>query len=117
MKIGTVRKYALSLPEATEAPHFQYSSFRVMGKIFVTVPPDEEHIHVFVGEEVREPALALHNAFLEKLMWGGKVVGLRVNLRAAEALIVTRLISQAWLKAAPKGLQAAAAGVIAVDAR
>ena len=37
-----VREFALSLPGATEEPHFDMSSFRVQGKIFATVPPGEE---------------------------------------------------------------------------
>ena len=41
----------MSLEAVTEEPHHDYSSFRVRGKIFVTVPPDEEVVHVFVGEE------------------------------------------------------------------
>src|SRR6478672_5062537 len=49
MKIAAVREFALGLPEATEEPHFDFASFRVRGKIFVTVPPDETHIHVFVA--------------------------------------------------------------------
>jgi len=104
MNIGKVRKHALSLPEVTEEPHFQYSSFRVRGKIFVTVPPDEEHIHVFVGDEVREQALALHSAFAEKLTWGSKVVGLRIALAKAAPAVVGRLIGQAWENKAPKSL-------------
>jgi hypothetical protein len=60
MKINTVRTYAMSLEAVTEEPHHNYSSFRVRGKIFVTMPPDEEFIHVFVGEEDRQSALALY---------------------------------------------------------
>ena len=74
MKLAAVRRHALSLPEVTEEPHFHYSSFRVRGKIFVTVPPDEQHVHIFVAEQQREPALGIHPEFLEKLTWGGKVV-------------------------------------------
>jgi len=105
MNIEQVRKHALALAETTEEPHFQYSSFRVRGKIFVTVPPGEEHIHVFVGEEIREPALAVHSAFLEKLTWGSKVVGLRVALAKAPPAVVKQLIGQAWNNKAPKSLQ------------
>jgi len=76
-KLDQLRRYALSLPEVTEQPHFDYSSFRVRGKIFVTVPPGGQHLNVFVDEEQRELALAVHAAFVEKLWWGGKVVGLR----------------------------------------
>ena len=34
--IDTLRKLALSLPEATEDPHFEKTSFRVKKKIFAT---------------------------------------------------------------------------------
>jgi len=110
MNLAQVRKHALSLPEVTEQPHFDYGSFRVRGKIFVTVPPDESHIHVFVAEEAREAAFALHPEFVEKLTWGGKVVGLRVTLSSAPAAAVTRLVSQAWRYKAPKALARAMEG-------
>jgi hypothetical protein len=83
MKLDAVRKFALSLPGTTEEPHHQFGSFRVKGKIFVTVPPGEQHIHVFIAEEQREAALAMYPAFLEKLLWGAKVVGVRVSLANA----------------------------------
>ena len=96
MKIDAVRRLALSLPDTTEEPHHQFSSFRVSGKIFMTVPPDEEHIHVFVAEEDREVAMALASAFIEKLLWGGKVVGVRINLRGATPNVVEALVRQAY---------------------
>ena len=46
---AVARKMALSFPEATEEPHFDLGSFRVRGKIFVTVP-DKQHFRVFVDE-------------------------------------------------------------------
>ena len=104
MKLAPIRKHALSLPEVTEQPHFEYSSFRVRGKIFVTVPPDEAHVHVFVGENEREAALALYPEFVEKLTWGGKVVGLRVALARAAMEPVTKLVTEAWRHKAPKRL-------------
>jgi hypothetical protein len=106
IKIAQVRRCALSLPGTTEEPHFEYSSFRVRGRIFVTVTPDEQHIHVFVGEADREAALALHGAFLEKLVWGGKVRGLRVRVSEASAAVVIRLVRAAWMHKAPKRLAA-----------
>ncbi|MBL8310506.1 MAG: MmcQ/YjbR family DNA-binding protein [Burkholderiales bacterium] len=105
MDITAVRRYALSLPEAVEAPHFHYASFRVKKKIFVTVPPDATHIHVFVPDEAREKALILYPAFVEKLLWGNKVAGVRVNLADANADAVHDLILQAWRAKAPKALQ------------
>ena len=104
MKLAQVRRHALALPEVTEAPHFNFSSFRVRGKIFVTVPPEQDYIHVFVAEQERELALALAPEFLEKLLWGGKVVGLRVCLENAQASLVKQLLTQAWTYKAPKSL-------------
>ena len=69
MKLAAVRKQALALPEVTEEPHHQFGSFRVRGKIFVTMPPDHQHIHVFVSVEKREQALSLYPEFVEKLLW------------------------------------------------
>ncbi len=106
MKIAQVRSFALSLPETTEVPHFHYASFRVNGKIFVTVPPEETHIHVFVTDDEREMALTLHPEFTEKLLWGGKVVGVRITLAKAKPNAVKHLVRQAWLRKAPKRLAA-----------
>ena len=103
MKLETIRKFALSLPETTEEPHFDSGSYRVAGRIFVTVPPGETHIHVFVSEAVREQALAMYPDFAEKLHWGAKVVGLRVTLAKAPAAAVKLLVRQAWEYRASKG--------------
>lgn len=96
MKLATARKFALSLAEVTEEPHHQFSSFRVSGKIFVTVPPDELHLHVFPTEEVRELSVAMHPGFMEKLLWGGKVVGVRVALASAKPAVVNALVRSAY---------------------
>jgi hypothetical protein len=99
-----VRKYALSLPEAMEQPHFDRTSFRVRGKIFLTARPSESHVHVFVPGEHREPALAMHPECVAKLLWGGKVVGLRVALPGAPVGVVKDLIRIAWESKAPKSV-------------
>ena len=107
MKLGAVRRFALSLPDTTEEPHFDYSSFRVRGKIFVTVPPPGEYIHVFVDEQERERALALAPECTEKLWWGKEVVGLRVRLVAARPALVEELVRNAWARKAPKRIVSA----------
>ena len=104
MTLAQVRKYALSLPESMEEPHFDRTSFRVRGKIFVTARPSESHVHVFVPEQHREPALAMHPDHMAKLLWGGKVVGLRIALRGAPVNVVNDLIRCAWQSKAPKAL-------------
>ena len=50
----------------------------------------------------REVALTLHPEFVEKLLWGGKVVGVRIRLSDANPEVVQQLIRQAWLAKAPK---------------
>jgi hypothetical protein len=108
LTLDDARRLALALPEAVEAPHFDLASFRVRGKIFATAPKDGATLHVFVGEEVRAQALALHGDCLEPLPWGAKIVGLRVQLAKAPPALVASLLRQAWAGKAPKALLAAA---------
>jgi hypothetical protein len=98
MKFITAHRYALSLPHVVEAPHHDYGSWRVgkAKRIFATLPPGETHLHLFVDDAKREEALVVHEHFAEKLLWGGKVVGLRIDVAAADAAVVKRLIRAAW---------------------
>jgi hypothetical protein len=96
MRLSTVRTFALSLPETTEAPHHHFSSFRVRGRIFVTIPPGDDVIHVFVGEDDRERTLAMYPEWAGKLTWGAKAVGLRITLAPARAAIVRTLVRAAY---------------------
>ena len=102
MKLDAVRTAALALPETAEEPHHHFGSFRVRGNIFVTVPPDNEHIHVFFNEQDRELALAAYPEFTEKLLWGGKVVGVRVALAKAKPAVVKAMLAQAYEHKAAK---------------
>jgi len=106
MKLADARRIAMSFPEVTEEPHFQATSFRVRKKIFATAPPDGEYLHLFVADEDRDPALELHSDFIEKLLWGGKVRGLRIRLAKANSKVVSELLRRAWGSKAPKSLVA-----------
>ena len=97
MKFEALRRFALSLEGTTEAPHHHYGSFRINGKIYVTVPPEQAHIHVFVPEDAREQALAMYPESMEELLWGGKVAGVRVCLDAAAGPEVKALVRKAWV--------------------
>ena len=55
------------------------SSFRVKGKIFATVPPGEEFLHVFVSEAEAETYVAEDPAAFAPLLWGQRARGLRVS--------------------------------------
>ena len=100
------RRFALSLPEATEEPHFEMMSFRVRGKIFATAPPDGEHLHVFVDEGEVHAAVAEDPAAFEPLLWGQRLRGLRVRLAAAGQDRVEELLEESWRRKAPARLAA-----------
>jgi hypothetical protein len=104
MTLAQIRRFALSLPGVTEKPHFDRTSFRVNGKIFVTARPSDSYIHVFVPEQNREPALAMHPEHFSKLLWGGKVVGLRVELSKVPIDVAKDIVTSAWESRAPKSL-------------
>lgn len=107
MKLSRLRKLALSLPEATEEPHFDMTSFRVRGKIFTTVPPQGEVAHIFVDEASVAEWVASSPEAYEELWWGKRLSGLRVLLSRAEEADVAELLSEAWRRKAPKKLIAA----------
>jgi hypothetical protein len=104
VKLTDARRIAMSLPEVTEEPHFESTSFRVKGKIFATAPPGGQYLHIFVADEDRELPLLLEPGAIEKLWWGGKVRGLRVTLHTAKKPMVAGLLKKAWLRKAPKTL-------------
>ena len=107
MKLDEVRKVALALPDTTEEPHHNFGSFRVRGKIFVTIPPGGELLHIFLPEQQRELALAMDPEFLEPVHWGSKILGVRANLSLARKATVLSLVRRAY---AFKSEQASAAG-------
>jgi hypothetical protein len=104
MTLDQARRFALSLPEAVGAPHFESWSFRVRGKIFATVPPDGKHLHVFVDDATTHASSAAHPKAIEPLYWGKKLAGVRVTLAAAKTAPVYDLLTMAWRRRAPKRL-------------
>ncbi|HUC04732.1 MAG TPA: MmcQ/YjbR family DNA-binding protein [Acidimicrobiales bacterium] len=101
-----VRRLALALPEASEEPHFELTSFRVRGKIFATMPPEGGRVHVFVAPSDVEGYCAEYPAIVEELLWGAKVRGVRVELRSAPAALLRELLTEAWMGKAPARLRA-----------
>jgi hypothetical protein len=109
VRLDTVRKFALSLPETTEEPHFEKSSFRVKGKIFVTIPEDNRHLHVHVDPDEGRALIASQPTVFEEIVWGKRVVPgfVRINLDVAERGQVFELVEEAWRMKAPKRVLAA----------
>ena len=106
MDAEEVRSVALSLPETVEQPHFDAASFRVRGHIFVTIPPEGDRVHIFVGEDEVHAAVAERPGSCEELWWGKKLSGVRVHLPGADTVLVSELIIDAWRRKAPKRLVA-----------
>lgn len=107
MTLEQARRFALSLPEAAEEPHFELWSFRVGGKIFATAPPDGGHLHVFVDDDAVRSAVGADRTAFEELRWGTKIAGVRVTLSAAKPDAVFDLLQASWRRRAPKRLIAA----------
>jgi hypothetical protein len=103
-ELEAARRFALSLPGVTEEPHFDMSSFRVRGRIFVTVPPGGSRLHVFVDPLAVGGYVAEDPAAFEPLRWGEKIRGLRVSLAAAADARIREVIEESWRRKAPKTL-------------
>lgn len=101
MRLEEVRAFVLSLPGVTESPHFEKSSFRVRGRIFASVPPGGEHLHVLLDDFEARAFLAEDPTAFEALRWGTRPVGVRVNLVAADPERVLELVEESWRRKAP----------------
>lgn len=101
---ASVRKLALALPESTEQPHHDMTSFRVRGKIFATMPPEGGRLHVFLAEPEVVPYCAEFPGVVEELWWGKRLSGCRVLLRHADRALVREMLAESWRRKAPKGL-------------
>jgi predicted DNA-binding protein (MmcQ/YjbR family) len=100
MTADDFRRLALSLPEASESAHMKHPDFRVGGKIFATLGPDEAWGMVKLtplqqGSFVRrEP-----NTFQPIAGGWGRSGCTRVQLKAAEESSVLQALELAWRNA------------------
>jgi hypothetical protein len=104
VSVATVRTLALDLPETVEAPHHDMTSFRVAGKIFATMPPTGDRVHVFVDEDEVAAYCAEFPAAVEELWWGKRLSGCRILLRQADRALVRELLTESWRRRAPRKL-------------
>lgn len=97
------RRLALSNPEAYEADHHGFPSFRVTTKIFATLP-DDEHLHVMVGGDEIRALAGDQPAVYKEFWWGKRLACVRVNLDRADPAEVAELLTDAWSRKAPRRL-------------
>ena len=101
-----IRRTALALPEAYEAPHFHMASFRVAGKIFCTLHDPEPRIMLKLDPEDQ------HNLSdgqaIEPVPGGwGRKGSTFVWFEKLEAGRLPGLMRLAWARVAPKRLSRA----------
>ena len=105
MNIEDFRRIALSMPEAVESSHMGHPDFRVGGKIFATLWPDEgwgnlkltpEQQHDFVHDE---PEM-----FVPVKGGWGRQGATSVRLEKANEATLRRAMITAWRNTAPKKL-------------
>jgi hypothetical protein len=106
LRPGDIRTMALALPEAAEAPHHEMTSFRVAGKIFATMPPEEDRVHLFVGPDEVAAYCAEYPGAVEELWWGKRLSGCRLMLAQATKPLARELLTESWRRKAPKKLLA-----------
>lgn len=103
-----VRRLALALPETEERLAWEQPTFRVRGKIFVSLSDDEKSMGFKLPREERAELIAAEPAkfFLidghdTNFNWA------RVRLAAVDEAELYEVIVEAWRRTAPKRLAAA----------
>jgi hypothetical protein len=105
MTADQFRRLALSLPEAVEASHMNHPDFRVGGKIFATLGPDETWGMVKLTPEQQKAVLRSSRAAFRPASgaWGRRGATI-VDLAKAEKILVEEALTSAWRNTAPKKL-------------
>lgn len=105
MTADDFRSLALSLPEATEGAHMDHADFRVRGKIFATLGPDEEWGMVKLKPEEQALFVRTEPKVFQPFpgAWGKRGCT-KVILPAATEPAVRQALMAAWRSTAPKRL-------------
>jgi hypothetical protein len=99
-----MRRLALALPEAEEGEHHGHPDFRVRGKIFATLWPDERRAVLRLGR-LEQAALVKAAPMTYSKAWGA-TGWTSVELDSVESAEFRDLLTGAWRSVAPKRLAA-----------
>lgn len=103
MTADEFRKLALDLPEVVEASHMNHPDFRVGGKIFATLWPDDHWGMVKLTPEQQTMFARSEPKIFEPIKGGwGRRGATKVLLHAAKKSSVKKALIAAWLNTAPK---------------
>ncbi len=99
------RSMALGLPEACEAAHMGHPDFRVRGKIFATLGPDEDWGMVKLTADQQASFVRAEPAVFQPASgaWGRRGCTI-VRLQAAMVDTLRQALVAAWRNTAPKRL-------------
>jgi hypothetical protein len=101
--VAEARELALALPQVTERDHHGMTSFRVGSKIVATLP-DDEHIRIMAGDAEIHAAVAEYPTTCTEFYWGKRLACVALTLTSAPTELVRELLTEAWLRKAPKSL-------------
>ncbi len=105
VSIAQARTLALSLAQAVEGAHQGHPDFRVHGKIFATLRPDEQRMVVKLTAVDQEALLAADPDAFATNAWS-KQGALEVRLERISIARLRELVEAAWCQVAPKRLVA-----------
>jgi hypothetical protein len=99
------RRLALNLPEATESSHMKHPDFRVAGKIFATLGPQEAWGMVKLTPQQQTEFIKKHPQAFEPIngAWGRNGCT-KILLKTATKAAVAPALVAAWTNIAPQRL-------------
>ncbi len=105
MTADTFRKMALALPASLESSHMNHPDFRVSGKIFATLGPNEEWGMVKLTPGQQASCIQVEpNMFTPANGAWGRGGATIVQLREARMSVVKPLMMMAWRNTASQRL-------------
>jgi len=101
------REQALGLPETVEGSHMNHADFRVGGKVFASLGPDEDWGMVVLTPEGQTMRTVEEPDAFEPFpgAWGRRGCT-RIWLKRARKPAVKKALAEAWRNIAPKRLAA-----------
>ena len=105
--VESLRRIALSLPEAYEQDHFGGPSWRVAKKIFATAAPDKNRATLKLDRDRQMILFDVRPDTFSPAVWGA-LTWTYVALGRIDDGELADLVKAAWRQVAPKGLLKAA---------
>ncbi len=101
------RDFALSLPETTEAPHFEITSFTLKKKVFATLNAPQHRATLRFSPELQDVFSAISKGTIYPVpnKWG-HFGWTHINLETAEWELCQDALRTAWWEVAPKAVRA-----------